>query len=288
MQGTRTKWTGNQLMTTKSFEINYYKDKDFKTVNLHSHDFYELYFFVHGDASYLIENGHYNLQAGDIMLISPQNLHQLDIHDSKAMYERYVLWISPKYLKRLSTNKTDLTKCFEISNSNKDFLIRDVVFSDNIKERLKRLYELQGMQSFGLDLWSEILIKEILLLLNNYKLNNIQIKDNRKVSINQTVSKTIEYIEEHISEDLSLDTIANNLFVSKFYLSRLFKDETNSTLHQYILKKRLVLSKQLIEQGLPIINVYQKCGFTDYSNFFRIFKNEFGITPKQYYSLIKN
>ena len=215
-------WTANQLMSNKSYELKHYKDKDFKTVNLHSHDFFELYFFVHGNASYIIDNYHYNLQAGDILLISPQNLHQLDITDSRETYERYVLWLNPKYVKKLSTSKTDLSSAFTISNNNESFLIRDLSISGKVKNMLQKLNDMTQSNDFGNDIQCETIIRELLLLVSSYKLNHSQ--NDTKQDMNKTIIKTIEYIDNHINENLSLDTIADNLFVIKFYLYRLFKN----------------------------------------------------------------
>ena len=87
----------------------------------------------------------------------------------------------------------------------------------------------------------------------------------------------------NLSKELTLDILAKQTFLNKYYLARLFKEETSSTIYQYIIKKRLLLSKKLIDNKIPIIRVYLLAGFNDYSNFFKSFKNEFGITPKQYY-----
>jgi len=277
-------------MTNRSYEINYYRDKDFKAVSLHSHDFYELYFFVNGDASYIIENGHYKMQSGDILLISPQNLHQLDINDSNETYERIVLWLNPKYVKRLSSSKTNLATCFTVCDKRKDFLIRDFLLSQNVNNLLTELYTRNDAKDFGNDIECENIIRQILLALCKYEqtVENNPVDSMKSQRTNPTVATVIEYIDSHLSENLSLDILAEKIYMSKFYLSRLFKEETSSTIHQYVLKKRLTLSKHFIEKDLPITEVCTKCGFQDYSHFFRAFKTEFGITPKQYYSLMSH
>lgn len=275
----------NQFMTKKTYEVRHRMDKDFKTVEMHSHDFYEIYFFLKGSASYIIEDCKYALRLGDILLIPPNKLHQLDIKDSTETYERYVLWIDGKYLKKISTQKSNLCTCFIKATERDAYLIRDNALSDKIRRLLEGVTAPQT-DAFGADLEAEEKIKSILLNLGRFFLQH---DGNLGVSgkTNPCVTKAIDYISEHISEDLSLDVISSALFVNKYYFAHVFKETTNTSPHRYVLKKRLVLSKQLIEQGFPVTEVYLKCGFSDYTHFFRAFKNEYGITPKQFYSLIK-
>ncbi|MFR5832574.1 MAG: AraC family transcriptional regulator [Acutalibacteraceae bacterium] len=286
-----SKWTSSQLMTNKNYEINFYSDKDFKAVSLHSHDFYELYFFVSGNASYIIENGHYALHSGDILMISPQNLHQLDINDSRETYERVVLWLNPKYVKTLSSAASDLSECFALCDERKDFLLRDAEVSATVKDLLFSLYSKSNSEEFGSDIECENIIRDVLLVISRYlrKSTRSAASDGMQNRLAASpVTKILRYVDEHLGDDLTLDNIAENVFLNKFYIARLFKKETNSTLHQYILKKRLLQSKKLIENNVPIAEVCTKCGFNDYSHFFRAFKSEYGITPKQYHSLISS
>ena len=279
-------------MSNHSYEITHYRDTYLKTVSMHSHDFFELYFFVSGAAGYIIENLHYKLQSGDLLLISPQNLHQLDINDTRVSYERMVLWLNPRYVKQLSTEKTDLSLCFSKAVKERSFLIRDYNLSEKLRPLLLSLSEQGDTADFGDDVFSETLVKRILVELCRFTLsphcfNPDGALDGQDIAnANTTVSTLISYIESNLENDLSLDRLAEHMYASKFYLSRIFKEETNTTLHQFILKKRLLLSKRYIEQGLHVTEVYLRCGFTDYSHFFRAFKQEFGITPKQYFSLI--
>ena len=275
---------GSQLMRDNRYEITHYRDTYLKKVSLHSHDFYELYFFISGHANYIIDNIRYELKSGDILLISPDNLHRLDLVSPSEAYERIVLWINPKYVKALSTPNTDLSEAFRLHGERKNFLVRDFLLSERIKSILLELEECKD--GFGDDVKSEILIKAILLeLCKNAKATAVSTeKISKKTS--SPVSKIIDYIDGNLHTALTLDKLEEVAFVSKYYLARIFKEETNSTIHQYILKKRLLLSKRYIEQGLPINEIYLKCGFQDYSNFFRAFKKEYSITPKQYLSLI--
>ena len=270
----------NQVMSSASFEVHYKMDKDFKTVEMHSHDFFEVYCFLRGSASYIIEECKYTLLPGDILLIPQGKLHQLDIKDSTETYERYVLWINSKYIKKISSQKTDLRTCFECALKSKSFLIRNGAISQKIRRLLESI-TLSKEDAFGTDVENEERIKSLLVTLAQFFLQNDEATFAYGTS-NACVRRAIDYIARNIDKNLSLDTIADALFVNKYYLAHVFKETTNTSPHRYILKKRLVLSKQLLEKGHPATEVYQKCGFTDYTHFFRAFKNEFGITPKQF------
>ncbi len=281
MSGTKYE---NQQMSNSTYEVHHKKDKDFKTVEMHSHDFSEIYFFLQGSASYIVEDCKYSLRPGDVLLIPPNKLHQLDIKDSAMTYERFVVWLNQRYLKRISTAKTDLNTCFLQAHEHNAFLIRNSAVSDKIRHILDG-FSVSQTGDFGADVENEERIKALLVLLGQYFLQN---RDDFTIlgKANPCVTKAIDYISEHISQDLSLDAIASALFVDKYYFAHIFKEYTNTSPHRYILKKRLVLSKQFIEEGFPITEVFAKCGFSDYTHFFRAFKNEFGITPKQFYASI--
>jgi AraC-like DNA-binding protein len=101
------------------------------------------------------------------------------------------------------------------------------------------------------------------------------------------IEHVLEYIGTHIDEDITIDDLSAYTYLSKFHLSREFKKHTGTTLHRYILQKKLIAAKELILRDIPITLVYEQCGFGDYSNFFRAFKNEYGMTPKQYLEAMK-
>ena len=274
----------NQIMHSDTFEIAHKLDKDFTTVEMHSHDFYELYYFIHGHTSFIVDGKKYSLKSGDILLISPTNLHQLDIRDTKEIYERDVIWINQSYIRDISTRTTDLSSCFRLSNEKGHHLVRNARLSNYVSEEIQLMNKLSLSASFGSDIEKETHLKNILIRLGNYLLHT---EDDPIFKENSTVNKAISYIDEHLTEDLSLDYLSSQLFINKYYLSHIFREYTNTSPHKYILKKRLLLSKELISKGYKINEVYKESGFKDYTHFFKAFKDEYKTTPREYLKSIK-
>ena len=102
------------------------------------------------------------------------------------------------------------------------------------------------------------------------------------VTSDQVVDAVLHYINEHYSESLTLDQLAEQFFISKYHLLRKFDAQVGTTVHRYILQKRLLNAKQLLAGGVPPNEVCQYCGFGDYANFYRAFKAEYNQTPRQY------
>jgi AraC-like DNA-binding protein len=113
---------------------------------------------------------------------------------------------------------------------------------------------------------------------SNKELNDIEYDEN--------IGVILDYINENISEELSIDNLANKFYLSKYYLMHKFKKQTGYTVHNYILQKRLIMSNSLIKSGKSITQVCAECGFCDYSTFFRAFKKMFGVSPKEHYKAI--
>ncbi len=101
------------------------------------------------------------------------------------------------------------------------------------------------------------------------------------------IDNVFEYISQHLTEDLSLDALEKAFFVSGEHISREFKKSTGMTLHAYITRSRIDLSKRYILQGISVRDVCQLCGFSSYNHFFKIFKKECGMTPMAYYQKFK-
>jgi AraC-like DNA-binding protein len=89
----------------------------------------------------------------------------------------------------------------------------------------------------------------------------------------------LHYLDEHLTEELDIDTLAEKFYISRFHMMRRFREETGTTIHSYISDHRLLLARDLISQGEPATDVCFKCGFGSYSSFSRAYSKFFGVTP---------
>jgi AraC family transcriptional regulator len=99
----------------------------------------------------------------------------------------------------------------------------------------------------------------------------------------QKLNQVLEYINEHLSENVSLAAIATELDISQYYLCRLFKQSVGMTLHAYLIQQRIEHSKHLLRhQESKIIDIAIECGFANPSHFARCFRRQLGISPQQF------
>ena len=139
------------------------------------------------------------------------------------------------------------------------------------------------------DSYSEIsslsYLAQILVLLN--RLARQATQESPRQSQDSVVYYILSYINEHYNEDLSLDFLANEFFISKDHLSREFSRVVGTSVHRYIVQKRLIMARQMMAAGTSTSEVSQLCGFGDYSNFYRAFTGEYQISPRKYLEELK-
>lgn len=272
-----------QQMRQQDFELQYKLDSYLIDVDLHHHDFYELYYLVSGDVTYTIESRLYKVLPGDVLLISPRELHQVHIQAEHAAYERYVLWIHPQLICQLSTENTDLGQALDPTRPGYGNQLRlQMADRQKLGGLMEQLYRESQGTGFGAGLLARSLLVQLLVTINRLAMReDCHFEDLSRSS--ETVSHVVEYINLHYSEQLSLDMLAEKFFVSKYHLSHEFQRQAGTSVGRYIQKKRLQIARHLLSQGSRPNEVYSVCGFGDYTGFYRAFKAEYGTSPRDFY-----
>ena len=270
-----------QYMLSRDFELYYYENKDLAKVEAHSHNYYEFYFFVEGDVSMQIGKQTYHVRSGDLMLIPSHTPHRPIIHSSKSPYRRFVFWISKELCDHLSQRSSSYTYLIQHVEAHKDYLFHmDPVAFNTLQSKMIRILEEMHAERFGKEEQISLYISDFLLHINRLTYEKTEPKPH---SINTSLySNLVEYIEQHLDDDLSLERLAEEFYVSKYHIAHVFKENVGLSIHQYITKKRLALCQEAIRAKMNITEVYHTYGFGDYSSFYRAFKKEFGISPKDF------
>lgn len=286
------KFNHSQLMTSKDFEIYHYKhykhiDGEEFNVDLHHHDFYEIYFFISGDVTFSIESKQYLLLPGDVLLINPKELHQPKFGPNDAPYERIVLWVRKSCMERFKTSTVDLTECFDSTDVKKSNLLRvGTQRQNNILKLLKLMIFENENHSYGSEFLKQCFLGQLLVEINRLMLETPYLYKPQDKS-SALASEVVNYINTHYQEKISLEALASKFFMSKYHLSHEFNRVVGTSIYRYIIQKRLLIAKQLLYDNISPTDVYQKCGFGDYANFYRAFKSEYGISPKEFANTVK-
>lgn len=276
------KFNPSQFMRERYFEFHHTYNETPPQVEFHQHPFYEIFFFLSGNVNYIIEGKSYSLRPGDVLLTSSSDIHRPDIQPGKP-YERIVIWLSDDFFGHLRDfYGEDLTTCFTDSALKDYRLIRpdnqNILHLKQICAQISKAKHSKELGSYAL---SSAYLTEFLVLVSRAYYDA---PDSIKYDIteNKKINEILLYINENLTEDLSLERLAARFYTSKYYLSRQFKQFTGLSLYQYIMKKRLIVSRDLLRGGNSVMDACFQCGFGDYSNFLKAFKREFGKTPSKY------
>ena len=239
---------------------------DTEAFRMHTHDSYEIYCFLAGDARYFVEGSIYTLKPGDILVIKKAEAHSLLI-STPAPYERMVVNFDPEAL--LEEDPAGAVAFLDAKPLGK--LSRYAAASGHSQwlHYLEAICTTKDMQEKRLYL--TVLLREL--------------RESSPASPTDTVQENmmdiLSYLNDHIAEPLSLDALCSRFFLSKSQLNRKFKRITGSTVWEYITTKRLLLAKQRMQEGILPTAVYLQCGFNDYCAFFRAYKKLFHCSPKE-------
>lgn len=266
---------------TEKFRLFHLKDSEPREYVYHYHDFHKLIWFISGQVEYHIEGKSYKLEPYDILLVGQGEIHKPFV-DFGTTYERYVFYISSEFLEDHSEEESDLNLCFQMAHKEQGNVIRlSASESRMLFETVKLLEKAKADHAYADEMYSRILFLKLLIELNRCCISNPEVF-HKTARYDKKVVEMIHYINENLSDNLSIESLSARFYLSKYHMMRKFKEETGYSMHQYILEKRILAAKNLILTGTPAVAASIECGFKDYSTFSRAYKKLLGQLPSDH------
>ncbi|WP_196591068.1 AraC family transcriptional regulator [Pectinatus frisingensis] len=261
------------------FKVFRLKDR-LAPVPFHYHDFHKIILFISGKVDYIIEGKSYPLIPHDIIFVSAGEIHR-PIADSNIPYDRIVIYVAPDFLQKYTRQQEDLANCFTLARSSSSVMHLTPGKSHDLLYHMEKLEHTARQNDFANNLYTEILFIEFMILLNRSLLSH-ELDEIHVAVYDKKILPLLKYINDNLSEELTIDTLSTKFFMSKYHMMRRFKDATGYSIHQYISNKRLLQARTLLSSDISLTKICFDCGFRDYSTFSRAFKELFHQTPTQY------
>ena len=257
----------------EAFRLFHMRDIPGEKIEAHYHEFCKLLVVVSGTGGYWIGGERYQLQSGDAVLIDSRLVHRPEFEKE---YERVILYISPEFLRDASSADCDLQSCFA---AGRPVLRLSAGEQDRLLGLVRRLEEELASGEPGKDIVSRGLLLRLLVELYRgmrregaAAVRPLRPSDGR-------IAEMLRYIDGHLGEELTVEHLSEHFFLSKYHMMRLFRDNTGSTIHAYILERRLTAARDMIAGGLRATEACYRAGFNSYCAFCRAYNKRFGRSP---------
>lgn len=274
---------GKRGYLNEDFRLFHLKDSRAQKLEYHYHEFDKLVLFLGGKVTYTVEGVDYYLQPWDILLVQHNMIH-LPVIEASEPYERIVIWLGREWLQSRSDPDAALDTCFHAARQQGFHLLRvDAEHRLRYMQVMQRLEEALCSSEFGASRLADTLCQQLLIEVNrDFLRRNTAAAEPNSFRRDPKIEEILQYIAAHLQEDLSVEQLSGNFYISRYYLMHRFKEVTGYTVHQYINQKRLLYAGELIRQGLPVMKAAEQAGFTEYSTFLRAFRNTFHVSPREF------
>ena len=261
---------------TAPFDAAYRKDSPAYPVGPHSHNGVELYFTLSDLPDVLLNDTVSKVPAGTLIIIPPFCVHQL-YHEANTVYERYVLSINTSWLDAVFCENKETFSYLKQSTT-------PLLLTPDNTGKTHLLHHLQTLLSPA-DSSSPKALANLFLFLEelNKTVNRLAPESNHTFPISATqkhINDIIAYIQEHISEPLTVADLAKHFYLHPDYLSRLFKKHAHTTVSHYIALQKTATAQSLLRDGRTVAEVQEALGYSSYAYFFKTFQKNTGISPR--------
>lgn len=264
-------------------ELEYLKSIPVNLGEFHSHYNYEIFYFHEGKGSYILGDKIHSLSPGSMILMNGITLHS-PIFVEGCSYVRTIISFDPTYIKEALSYLFAHNPIFtfeKLKNTKIQLDAEERHEFEHILANMNRFFSQNGGHSP--DRFKVAFIDALFFI------QTVSKKTPRKVEVlnsknEQHVQSILGYIESHYMNDIDLDQLSKELHLNKYYLTRIFRELTGTTIFQYLYQRRINQAKiwLLIRPEESITDICYMTGFNNLSHFGKVFKKLEGTTPAQF------
>lgn len=233
------------------------------------HENIELLFCTSGKGKVKCDTKFFDFETGDLVVVNPNTLHTI-ISDTRVTYHCLIIDRSFLELNGLPVN---------------DFRFKEHIRDENVIKAFRNINEAFKLRDNDSEFWVSTNIRcavlsLMVILCKDYITAKINGNDVKSVSC-ERVKKVMLYIHNNLSKQITLDEIAEHIGISKYHLSREFKDWTSKTIFDFINILKCKEAQEMLYSGARVSETAVACGFDSLSYFSRTFKKHMGILPSE-------
>jgi len=272
-----------QEMLDSDYEIFHRIDAHVVSIAPHSHDFYELYCPLTEGINLIVAGKRNVLKPGSLLLIAPGDIHRPDIAPPLRPFERIVLWLNADFIASIAKSLPGVQRMLSEGVKGRNLIAPDQDTYATLLALLFALLREKKLREPDSPAMERLIIAQILIHLNRHLSPAPAAQPPRHAEQRDAgVMRVYEYIDSHLSEPLSVAGLAELFFMDKNTLTRQFKRLTGMTPGECIRQRRLDAAHTMIANGAGMQEACAECGFSDYSAFYRAFRQTYGVGPKAF------
>lgn len=265
------------MLTEFDFEdiyIRHAKDDepDLTAYKMHIHSRCEIFFFISGHVDYLVEGSRYHLNENNVMIMRPSESHTARILDHSP-YERFAINFPLSFFKSFDPSGL-LDRAFvERPLGQGNLFTENQLDMENVKRLFLEMIEAQGPEERKIVFHTHV---GMLLYLISQAYAERKNSETKNPSLCERIAI---YINKHLFEELTIDQLSEHFNLSSSQFTRVFRKGIGSSPWEYILRKRLTAAREMLKKGCKVQEACEKCGFFDYSSFYRSYVKYFEESP---------